>query len=90
MNEVKKCKSDIIISTTPYLNGLVSKYGNKESLKIALYRIVFEEFLILQLGLFMFKNGTSEVDGIKFTRDENLDKILGALPFKLTNAQNRA
>lgn len=34
LNEVKKCKSEIIISTTPYLNGLVSKYGNKESLKI--------------------------------------------------------
>lgn len=32
--EVKKCTSDIIISTTPYLNGLVSKYANKNSLKI--------------------------------------------------------
>ena len=28
---------------------------NKESLKIALYRMVFEEFLILQLGLFYLK-----------------------------------
>ena len=63
---------------------------SKEALKIALYRIVFEEFLILQLGLFMFKNGTTEVEGIKFNRDENLDNILKALPFKLTNAQNRA
>lgn len=63
---------------------------SKEALKIALYRIVFEEFLILQLGLFMFKNGATEVEGIKFNRDENLDNILKALPFKLTNAQNRA
>ena len=63
---------------------------SKEALKIALYRIVFEEFLILQLGLFMFKNGTTEVEGIKFNRNENLDNILKALPFKLTNAQNRA
>ena len=38
----------------------------------------------------MFKNGTTEVEGIKFNRDENLDNILKALPFKLTNAQNRA
>ncbi len=63
---------------------------SKESLKIALYRIVFEEFLILQLGLFMFKNGANEEDGIKFRREEDLDKVLKALPFKLTNAQNRA
>lgn len=63
---------------------------SKEALKIALYRIVFEEFLILQLGLFMFKNGTTEIEGIKFNRNENLDNILKALPFKLTNAQNRA
>ena len=39
---------------------------------------------------FRFKNGTTEVEGIKFNRDENLHNILKALPFKLTNAQNRA
>ena len=63
---------------------------NKESLKIALYRIVFEEFLILQLGLFLFKNGVVEKDGINFNRHDNLKAILDSLPFKLTNAQNRA
>ena len=34
LNEVKNCSSDIIISTTPYLNGLVSKYAKKKCLKI--------------------------------------------------------
>lgn len=34
INEVKNCKSDIIISTTPYLNGLVSKFAPKSTLKI--------------------------------------------------------
>ena len=63
---------------------------NKESLKIALYRMVFEEFLILQLGLFLFKNGVVEKDGIKFNRHDNLKAVLDSLPFKLTNAQNRA
>lgn len=63
---------------------------NKESLKIALYRMVFEEFLILQLGLFLFKNGVVEKDGINFNRHDNLKAILDSLPFKLTNAQNRA
>ncbi|MGL4913794.1 MAG: ATP-dependent DNA helicase RecG [Romboutsia sp.] len=63
---------------------------SKESLKIALYRIVFEEFLILQLGLFLFKNGVDEVCGIKFEEDKKLDDVLKSLPFKLTGAQDRA
>ncbi|KKY02913.1 MULTISPECIES: ATP-dependent DNA helicase RecG [Paraclostridium] len=63
---------------------------NKESLKVALYRLVFEEFLMLQLGLFLFKNGVTEKCGVKFEKEQNLVKILNSLPFKLTNAQNRA
>lgn len=63
---------------------------NKESLKVALYRLVFEEFLMLQLGLFLFKNGVTEKSGVKFEKDQSLIKILNSLPFKLTNAQNRA
>lgn len=63
---------------------------NKESLKVALYRLVFEEFLMLQLGLFLFKNGVTEKSGVKFEKDQTLIKILNSLPFKLTNAQNRA
>ncbi|MGL4797371.1 MAG: ATP-dependent DNA helicase RecG [Paraclostridium sp.] len=63
---------------------------NKEGLKIALYRMVFEEFLILQLGLFLFKNGVVEKEGINFEKNDNLKSILDTLPFKLTNAQERA
>ncbi|MDU6249033.1 MAG: DEAD/DEAH box helicase, partial [Paeniclostridium sordellii] len=63
---------------------------NKESLKIALYRLVFEEFLMLQLGLFLFKNGVTEKSGINFEKNKDLSKVLNSLPFKLTNAQNRA
>lgn len=63
---------------------------NKESLKIALYRIVFEELLILQLGLFVFKSGRNKENGIKFETSKDLKKIMSALPFKLTKAQNRA
>ncbi|WP_042271789.1 ATP-dependent DNA helicase RecG [[Clostridium] dakarense] len=64
--------------------------SSKEALKIALYRIVFEEFLILQLGLFIFKNGVDEACGIKFEENEKLEDILNSLPFKLTGAQDRA
>ncbi|MGO0984802.1 ATP-dependent DNA helicase RecG [Clostridioides difficile] len=64
--------------------------SNKESLKIALYRVVFEELLILQLGLFVFKSGRNKENGIKFTTSESLKNIISSLPFKLTKAQNRA
>ena len=64
--------------------------SNKEALKIALYRLVFEEFLILQLGLFYFKNGVNESSGIEFKENEKLNDIIESLPFKLTKAQNRA
>ena len=63
---------------------------SKEALKIALYRIVFEEFLILQLGLFMYKNGADESEGIKFTYNDKLEDVRNSLPFKLTGAQDRA
>ncbi len=64
--------------------------SSKEALKIALYRIVFEEFLILQLGLFTFKNGIEDIEGIKFKKNKILDNIVSSLPFKLTGAQDRA
>lgn len=63
---------------------------DKQSLKIALYRMIFEEFLILQLGLFYFKNGIENTSGIKFEPKERLNDIIDSLPFKLTNAQSRA
>ena len=64
--------------------------SSKDALKIALYRLVFEEFLILQLGLFYFKNGVNESNGIEFKENEKLNDIVNSLPFKLTKAQNRA
>jgi len=63
---------------------------SKETLKVALYRLVFEEFLILQLGLFYFKNGINEASGIEFEEKQKLNDIIKSLPFKLTKAQVRA
>ena len=64
--------------------------SNKDALKVALYRLVFEEFLILQLGLFYFKSGVNEASGIEFEEKEKLNDIIKSLPFNLTKAQNRA
>ncbi len=63
---------------------------NLKNLKIALYRLVFEEFLILQLGLFYLKNGVMDKRGIYFEKSPRLYEVINSLPFSLTNAQDKA
>lgn len=53
-------------------------------------RLVFEELLTLQLGLFIIKNKTkSNNKGISFERVDELKEFIYKLPFTLTNAQKR-
>ena len=52
-------------------------------------RLVFEELLILQLGLLHLKNSQRTVSGIEFNPDARISKFIESLPFKLTNAQIR-
>lgn len=52
------------------------------------YRLVFEELLILQLGLFVIKNKTySKNSGISFNRIDEMNDFISKLPFGLTKAQ---
>ena len=62
----------------------------KENVKIAMYRLIFEELLFLQLGLFTVKGNNKVGKGIRFQRHKDMDKIEGKLPFKLTRAQQKA
>lgn len=53
-------------------------------------RLVFEELLTLQLGLFIIKSRTKELyKGIKFPKDNEVYEFINNLPFRLTNAQMR-
>lgn len=52
-------------------------------------RLVFEELLILQLGLMHLKNSQRTVSGIEFRPVPEISKFIESLPFKLTNAQLR-
>lgn len=62
----------------------------KENVKIAMYRLIFEELLFLQLGLFTVKGKNKVGKGIRFQRHKDMDKIEEKLPFKLTRAQQKA
>ena len=56
-------------------------------LKVAKYRLIFEELLILQLGLLLIKDRLNNGKGIEFSWTKEMDFLLEILPFKLTNSQ---
>ncbi|MGI6778722.1 MAG: ATP-dependent DNA helicase RecG [Acetivibrionales bacterium] len=61
-----------------------------DDLNNARHRLVFEELLILQLGLLSIKNSLSyENSGIKFKRCPEIREFIKSLPFTLTNAQKK-
>lgn len=62
--------------------------NSMEDFKNARYRLVFEELLLLQLGLLNIKNSIEEaLEGIRFQPVIEMQKFIDNLPFKLTNAQ---
>lgn len=63
---------------------------DKDSYIEARRRLVFEELLILQLGLLLIKNRTKEINrGIQFSQTDAVYDFIDKLPFKLTSAQER-
>lgn len=65
--------------------------SSSRSLKVAKYRLVFEELFFLQFGLLMIKkNNIESNNGIKFDMFPQVQDLIDMLPFKLTNAQVNA
>ncbi len=53
-------------------------------------RLVFDELLLLQLGLMQLKySKDTDKDGIKFFIADEVNEFIDKLPFKLTGAQNK-
>lgn len=52
-------------------------------------RLVFEELLMLQLGLLQLKSRQTAVSGIKMERKPQVEQFINRLPFQLTRAQLR-
>ncbi len=55
----------------------------------ARYRMVFEELLVLQTGLFYIKQGSSVTGNGIIIGNENVSEFLNKLPFSLTEGQAR-
>lgn len=63
---------------------------DKSSLKAAKYRLIFDELLFLQIGLFSIKNKIcSNEAGICFDKIVQEEVFIEQLPYSLTNAQKR-
>ncbi len=66
---------------------------NREGYKTSKYRLIFEEFLTLQLGLLMLKSDIKDRvgHGYHMTSDRKLaiDQLIGDLPYTMTGAQQR-
>ncbi len=63
---------------------------DEERLEAARRRLVFEEFLTLQLVLALRRRGVKEHEGIAFRVDRDaVEKFIRSLPFELTNDQRR-
>lgn len=64
--------------------------SDKIAYKKARYRLVFEELLILQLGIKNIRKGFIKAPGIAHTKNKKLtDLLIQSLPFQLTQAQKR-
>lgn len=59
-----------------------------ENMEMARRRLVFEELLLLQLGLASIKGSNNSQGGIRFSHVD-VTPLLNALPFRLTAAQER-
>lgn len=59
------------------------------SCEIAKKRLVFDELLILQLGMYILKNRTENSTGCQM-QQQSLSEFYNALPFELTDCQKKA
>jgi len=62
----------------------------RQSVLESRYRLVFEELLVLQTGLFYIKRGSHiDKEGIRIPYELGIDEFLNNLPFKLTSGQEK-
>lgn len=60
-----------------------------EALELAKKSLIFEELLILQLGMLLLRGRNRSLTGYKMEND-TIDEFYQSLPFELTNAQKKA
>ena len=60
-----------------------------QKLKEARYRLIFDEFLVLETGILAAKHRTAGVGGVAFAKTSCEEEYIRTLPYELTGAQKR-
>ncbi|WP_069875583.1 ATP-dependent DNA helicase RecG [Fusibacter sp. 3D3] len=63
---------------------------DEQTLKVARYRLIYEELFTLQLKLIVLKNNYHRAKADRLEMDQEVSDFMTHLPFKLTNAQVKA
>ncbi len=85
-----RIRSRYLLSEINYSLQNIHFPRSEDDFRNARYRLVFEELLLLQLGLLNIKNSLEgSVKGIQFRPLEEMQGFMDSLPFKLTNAQTK-
>lgn len=77
----KLCSKSYALSNLHFPKG-------RGELKIAKYRLIFEEFFNLTIGLILLKSDYSIKNGVKFD-EKSVEQFLSKLPFTLSDAQDK-
>ena len=74
----------------PYAIRNIHFPEDPQKLRVAKFRLIFDELLQLQLGLLSLKERFSgNQKGISFSKKVNIDTFIKTLPFPMTGAQNK-
>lgn len=82
LTENKLCPLDYAMRNIHFPQG-------RQQLAEARYRLIFDELLLLQLGLILIKNDTDTEEGISFDPSVRAEEFTDRLPYALTGAQQR-
>lgn len=63
---------------------------DKKSLRQAMYRMVFEEFFIMQCGLRLNEGKSLKKNSFRVNKNKKLYELIDSLPFRLTKSQEKA
>ncbi|MCL2814167.1 MAG: ATP-dependent DNA helicase RecG [Oscillospiraceae bacterium] len=70
--------------------GSMHRPQSQGDLEAAKKRLVFEEFFLYSLALEQIKSRREYIPGYKYQKEADMDGFYSLLPFRLTNAQQRA
>ena len=83
-------KEDYQLCEINYALNQIHFPKDRDALEIAKKRLIFDEFLLFQLGLLLIKKQTQLVKHhFEYKENQWIDRFNKSLPFQLTNAQTR-